>query len=168
MVIRLPVNRGKQFEKVIYDQFSKLGNVFIDRIYDVTNHYKNISTPCDFIVYSYPNILYLECKAVSGNTLNFQSQIRANQWDGLFQRSKIKGAKAGILLWFTDHDTTVYLPIQYLKGLKELGIKSFNFLFLSIDHNNEEFIELSGNKKRIFWEYNLIKFLDDLKGECYA
>jgi len=55
-----------------------------------------------------------------------------------------------------------------LKRLKELGIKSFNFLFLSVDHNNEEFIELEGNKKRVFFNYNLIKFLDDLKGDCYA
>jgi len=161
----MPVNRGKQFERLIYEQFSKLDDVFIDRIYDVTNHFKTISTPCDFIIYSYPNILYLECKAVSGNTLNFQSHIRENQWDGLLERSIIKGVKAGILLWFTEHDTTVYLPIQYLEKLKVDGYKSFNYFYMDIVYENFEPIELEGNKKRVFWEYNLIKFLNKLKGK---
>lgn len=61
-------NYGKQFEKKFKEDFLKIQNVSIDRIYDVTNGYSHISNICDFICYKYPNILYAEVKTIKGNT----------------------------------------------------------------------------------------------------
>ena len=39
----MAVNRGKQFEKKFKEDFSKIPDSTIDRLYDTTNGYKNIS-----------------------------------------------------------------------------------------------------------------------------
>ena len=51
-------NLGKQFELKFKEDFSKIPESTIDRIYDVTTGYKSISNVCDFICYKYPNIFY--------------------------------------------------------------------------------------------------------------
>lgn len=62
-------NKGKQFESKFKIDFQKsFPNGTIDRIYDTTNGYKTISNVSDFIGYSYPCIMYLECKSHLGNT----------------------------------------------------------------------------------------------------
>ena len=154
------INRGKQFEQLVKEQIEKLSNVSIDRLYDITTGYINQSNICDFIIYKKPNILYLECKAIHGNTLNFKSNIRQNQWEGLLAKSTyITGAEAGILVWFIDLDKTLFLDIQYLDLLKSKGNKSFN---INKDINVIPTIELSGKKKKVFFEYDMNKFIKDV------
>lgn len=65
------INRGKQFEQHLREQFKELNNVSIDRLYDITTGFKNQNNICDFIVYKYPNILYLECKAIHRKHIKF-------------------------------------------------------------------------------------------------
>ena len=55
-------NLGKQFELKFKEDFLKIPESTIDRIYDVTTGYKSISNVCDFICYKYPNIFYIECQ----------------------------------------------------------------------------------------------------------
>lgn len=65
------INRGKQFEQIVKSQIEPLPNVSIDRLYDVTTGYVNQCNICDYIVYKKPNILYLECKAIHREYLEF-------------------------------------------------------------------------------------------------
>lgn len=128
----------------------------------MTMGYQQINNPCDFIIYKYPNILYLECKAVHGNTLNFKSDIRENQWDRLLKYSEVEGVNAGILCWFIDLDLTIFLDIYWLQRLKELNYKSFNA------KNDLEAIpttQIKGVKKRLFFNYDLEKFLEEIAYE---
>lgn len=121
--------------------------------------YVGINNPCDFIIYKRPNILYLECKTKNNNTLNFKYDIRNNQWDKLYEYSKIDGVNAGIICWFIQQNKTIYLPIEYLHYMRENGYKSFN---VSKDMDKIPLYELEGYKKRTFYEYNLEKFLNDI------
>ena len=57
----MSVNYGKAFESKFKEDFLKLPNATIDRLYDVTYGYKNIKQISDYIGYCYPNIFYLEC-----------------------------------------------------------------------------------------------------------
>ena len=107
------------------------------------------------IVYDEGTLNLIECKAVHGNTLNFKSHIKQNQWDGLLEESYKPGVNAGILVWFIDHDVTLWLDIQYLQDLKESGYKSFNV------KDRMSVYELAGVKKKVFFEYDLRKFLKD-------
>ena len=135
----------------------------MDRLYDVTTGFKNQNNICDLMVYKEGTLNYFECKAVHGNTLNFKSHIRNNQWDGLLAKSFISGINAGIICWFIDVDKTIFLDIQYLEYLsEECENKSFN---IKKDINKIPITEIEGNKKRIFFDYNLEKFLEDISYE---
>lgn len=158
----MSINRGKQFENLIQEQLEKVPEISIDRLYDVTTGYKNQNNPCDFIVFYRGTLNYIECKAVHGNTLNFKSQIRENQWSKLLQKSYIPGVNAGILVWFIDWDITLFIDIQVLQQMKAQGYKSFNVVK---DINKVEKVYIEGEKRRVFFEYDLEDFLRSVRYE---
>ena len=143
-------------------QFEKIENLSIDRLYDVTTGFKNQNNICDFIVYKEGTLNYFECKAIHGNTLNFKSHIRENQWDKLLDKSYIGGVNAGIICWFIDWDITLFIDIQVLQQMKNKNYKSFNVVK---DINKVEKVYIDGKKKRVLFEYNLEKFLEEISYE---
>ena len=151
-------NHGKQFEDVIKKAFEKVEGVSIDRLRDAPKKLKNVDNPSDFIVYKKPHEVYVECKSHRGNTFPF-SCIREEQWNGLLEKSKITGVKAGVMLWFTERDTTVWIDIQTLAGWSVLH-KSIHI----DDLDNIHHITISGRKKRVYFDYDMKKFLEDLYG----
>jgi hypothetical protein len=88
-------NYGKAFEQRFKRDFSKLPNSSIDRIYDTTNGFRGIKNICDFIGYVFPNIFYLECKSIKGNTFPLTN---LKQYDKLIVKSGIKGVICGVIL----------------------------------------------------------------------
>ena len=151
-------NRGKQFESVIKEAFLKVDGVSIDRLHDQMTGYKVTSKNiCDFIVYREPYEYYIECKSVHGASLPF-SNITDAQWNGLLQKSTIQGVFAGVICWWIDKDVTKFIPIQALQWNKEYGYKSLRY-----NHNGTSFVEIKGKKKRVFFEYDMEEFLDDLE-----
>lgn len=62
----------------------------------------------------------------------------------------------------------MYLPIGLLAELRVAGYKSFNvndFVNDELQSICEKPIELLGTKKRVFFEYNLEKFLNEISYE---
>ena len=160
-------NRGKQFEEVIKESFLKVHNVSIDRLHDQTNGFAGSSNICDFIVFREPYQYYIECKAVHGNTLSINSidkngkgeiygNITKKQWKGMLEKSKILGVYAGVMCWFIDHDVTMFIPIQTLQMMKELEYKSVRY---DISLDDWIYVPISGKKKRVFFDYDMNKFL---------
>lgn len=151
-------NKGKQFEQVIHQAFSKVPDVSIDRLRDAPRKLKGVDNPSDFIVYKKPHEVYVECKSHKGNTLPFTC-IREEQWSGMLDKSEIDGVKAGVLIWFIDHDITVWIDISDLylwrHKHKSLNVKDLD----KIEH-----ILIQGRKKRIYFDYSMDKFLNDLFG----
>lgn len=163
-------NRGKQFEEVIREAFEKVPGVSIDRLHDQTNGFKGSQNICDFIVYKKPYEYYFECKSVHGNTLSIHGtdekhkygNITNTQWEGLLEKSKIKGVFAGVICWWVDKDKTMFLPIQILNDLRyNYDYKSYRFDWF---HWNglQKTIEINGKKKRVFFDYDMGGFLDEL------
>ena len=162
------INRGKQFEDSLRKQFLDVSDTFVLRLYDVTTGFKNQNNPCDLIVYRNGTLNLFECKAIHDNTLNFKSHIRDNQWDKLLQYSFLPGVNAGIICWFIDFDKTLFIPIQSLQILKEENFKSFNCRVANSNLYKDlgaESFEITGNKKRVFFEYDLEKFLEAISYE---
>lgn len=163
----MAVNRGKQFEDVIRESFEKVPGVSIDRLHDQTTHYKGSTNICDFIVYLEPYEYYFECKSIHGNTLSIHSNdpkrkygsISNAQWEGLLEKSQIEGVTAGIICWWIDKDVTLFIPIQRLKICRDNEWKSINYKkALTI----ADCIEIKGKKKRVFFEYDMEEFLNEL------
>lgn len=155
------VNRGKDFEERIRAAFESVHNCSVDRLHDQMSGFAGSSNICDFIIYRKPHQLYLECKACYGNTLNFHN-ITDNQWKGLLEKSKIDGVIAGVVVWFIDHDETVFIPIQALNNSRENGAKSVNIRTAQREFGMN-YIPLSGQKKRIFFDYYAEEFLNYLE-----
>ena len=68
----MSTNYGKQWEQKVKEDFLKLPNSTIDRIYDQVSGYKTISNISDFIGFvgkdNTGNIFYIECKSIHKNT----------------------------------------------------------------------------------------------------
>ena len=152
-------NRGKKFERVIREAFEKVPGVSIDRLHDQTNGFKGSQNICDFIVYREPYEYYFECKSVHGNTLPL-SNITETQWNGLLQKSQIEGVFAGIIVWYIDKDATFFIPIQILNQDKSIGHKSMS---CKSCYEYPSIVEITGKKKRVFFEYDMEKFLNEIQ-----
>lgn len=183
---------GKEFERQVYKDFSRVPDVSIDRIPDQVTRYKGSSQNiCDFIVFKYDQfswsrLIYLECKSTHGASLSIYSEpkadkdgvlhgfygnIRDNQWEGMLEKSKIPGVRAGVLIWFVDKDVTLYVPISVLEKLRQDGHKSIRYdddTKAWIKKNNanvyttEETIVIPAKKKRILFEYDFKHFFTSI------
>ena len=161
-------NYGKKFEDAIRESFEKVPGVSIDRIHDQTTGWKGSSNICDFIVYREPYEYYFECKSVHGNTLSIHSNdpkhkygdITNTQWEGLLEKSQIKGVFAGIICWWVDKDITKFIPIQVLQICKYRGWKSIRY---DVNGYHTSIKEIKGKKKRVFFDYDMEKFLNEIQ-----
>ena len=159
----MAVNRGKQFENVIKECLERVDNVSVDRIHDQTNGFRGSKNICDFIVYKYPNQFYFECKTVHGNRLPF-SNISDTQWQGLLDKSKIRGVRAGVICWWVDKDVTAFIDITMLENIKSfVGRESIRYDCLK----SLNFIPIEGKKKRIFFDYDMEEFLSEFRHGAY-
>lgn len=164
-------NRGKQFENVIREAFERVEGVSIDRLNDNTAGFKGVAGICDFIVYKEPYEYYIECKSVHGNTLSIHSNdpkhkygnISNTQWEGLLEKSQIEGVTAGIICWWIDKDKTVFIPIQTLELMRTVGMKSVRYDAIDDCDGDTDMLELKGKKKRVFYEYNMEDFFNEVQ-----
>ena len=175
-------NRGKKFEEVVRDAFEKVSNTSVVRLHDQTTGYLGSSNHCDFIVYQKPYELHIECKSVHGNTLSihsipkpdkhgvlhgFYGNITDTQWTGLLEKSKIPGVVAGVICWWVDKDTTMFIDIRLLEELRKKGYKSIDscasFVLEDIDNLPEMWTWIIGKKKRVFFDYDMEGFLNEIR-----
>ena len=156
------VNRGKQFEEQVRTALENVPDTSVDRLIDPQNGFAGVRNICDFIAYHYPHQFYLECKSCYGNTLSIHTNnpknkygaITNNQWEGLLEKSKTKGVIAGYVIWFIDHDITVFLSAKYLEFIRNEGKKSVN-----IKDIDDSWYIVPGNKKRVLFNYDFSKLL---------
>lgn len=159
------INRGKQFEEQVRTGLEVIPNTSVVRLIDPQGGQSGVSNICDFIVYHYPHQYFIECKSCHGNTLSIHTNnpknkygaISNTQWQGLLQMSSITGVVAGVIVWFIDHDITVFIPIQVLQNMRDLGAKSVNInkVDLTLCY------QISGKKRRVLFDYDFTKFLGE-------
>jgi hypothetical protein len=152
----MSTNRGKQFEDKFKEDFKKLPNSSLDRLYDVMNGYKNIKQVSDFIGYLFPNIFYLECKAHKGASLPLSN---ITQYDNLKTKVGIQGVRSGVVLWLYEKDKVLYIPTSTVTKLKNDGEKSVGLRHL----HNYRILEVPSIKKRVFMDsdYSILHTLDE-------
>lgn len=142
-------SRGKDFEKVVKEAFERVPDTEVYRIPDQMNYMSGSKNPCDFFVYHKPVLYAIECKATNRPSLPF-SNISEYQWSELLKMSSISGVMAGVLCWYTNYDTTLFIPIQFLETLKQNGAKSIRY-----DADDIAIVPIKGEKKRVFWKYDM-------------
>lgn len=88
-------NKGKQFESVFKKDFINSTGGTIDRIYDPGFGMRGIKNVCDFFGYKFPNVFYLECKSIKGNTFPLRN---LTQYEKLLAKKDIKGVRPGAII----------------------------------------------------------------------
>lgn len=165
-------NRGKKFEQVIKNSFLKVPGVSIDRIHDQTTGYRGSQNICDFIVYKKPYEYYIECKSIHKNVLSissipkkgadgklhgFYGNITDTQWEGMLEKSKIEGVKAGVICWWVCQDVTAFIPIQVLYEMRRLG-------WQSVRYDMDDYLyKIPGQKRRVYFDYDMRQFFKEVK-----
>ena len=149
-------NIGKKFERRFQKNFLKMPGSTIDRLYDVTLGYENISQICDFIGYVYPNIVYVECKAYKGNTFPLS---KLTQYDKLLAKKDVNGAIAGAVIWFYERDKVLFAPIKTIEQMKNDGKKSIKYT----DDELYNIIDVPSVKRRTFMDSDYSVIFKEVK-----
>ena len=145
-------NRGKDFEKEIFNCINAISTASIDRLPDSMSGYAGVRNVCDYQAFQAPDEFYIECKCLYGNTLNYKGAIRPNQWEGMEAKSKIRRCVAGVVVWFIDYDITVFIAIQDLIEHRNKGNKSLNIKDITREDSIRHFI-VDGVRKRVMFKY---------------
>lgn len=118
---------------------------------------KNI---CDFHLYTYPNLYYIELKSVQGKSLPF-GNVKDNQVSELTKARNHAGIMAGFLVNFRSVDETYYIDIKlYNKCVDSLTSKSIPLAFF-----RENCIRVSQEQKKVHWRYDIVNMLKDIANE---
>ena len=151
-------NYGKKFEIKFKEDFLKVPNSTIDRLYDTTNGFKSVSQISDYIGYIKPNIFYLECKSIEGNTFPLGN---LTQYDKLKSKVGVPGARAGVIIWFIDHEKVLYVPISSITKMKDDNKKSVNIKMLK--DNLYNIVDVPSKKRKVFLDsdYSVLTILEE-------
>lgn len=140
-------NRGKQFESTFKkDWVRTFPNSFCLRLPDQQSGYygtsKNI---CDFICYAEGLLFLLELKSIHGNTFPLAN---LGQYTHLLPMVGKPGVRAGVIIWFVEHDKVCYVPISTITKLKFDNKKSVNVKYL--DSDEYDIVTIPSKKLRVF------------------
>ena len=149
-------DRGKAFETKFKEDFQKLEDSSVDRLYDVMSGYKAIKQVSDFIAYLYPNIFYIECKSHKGASIPIAN---ITQYESLKTKVDIKGVRSGVVLWLYEKDKVFYIPTKTITQMINDGEKSIGIRHL----DKYRIIEIPSTKKRVFVDsdYSILKNLGE-------
>ena len=154
----MSVNRGKQWEQKLKEDFSKLPGAYIYRVPDNMSGYKGITGISDFIGYKYPKCFFIEAKTILGNTFPLSN---FTQFDQLMTIPDVKGIHRGVMIWFQDHNAVLYVPLLTIAKMKADGKKSVNIK--KIDEEGYEYVRIPSVQKRVFLDsdYSVLLELPD-------
>ena len=153
------MDSGKLFEKDFKDScLLEDTKISIDRLYDPVGGFKGVRNICDFICYKFPYEYYLELKSHKGKSFPI-SGITETQYDGLLLKQPIEGVTAGVIIKYSDYDVAYFVPIFKIRGLVRIGHKS-----ISIEAAKALGVEMQGRKKRVTFQYDVLKLFNDIGG----
>ena len=154
----MAVNRGKQWEAKLKEDFSKMSGAYIYRVPDQLGGLKGQTGICDFIAYKFPKIFFIEAKTILGNTFPLTN---FTQFDKLMSIPNLQGVHRGVMLWFQDHQRVLYVPLLTIAKMKQDGKKSVNIR--TIDSDGYEYLNIPSIQKRVFLDsdYSVMMELPD-------
>lgn len=139
---------GKKFEEIFCKDWQKcFPNTFIFRLKDQLSGYKETSqNPCDFICFPGNNKLFMvECKEHKGLSIPFAA---IPQYERLLEYKDYQNVYPGIVVWFSEKDTVIWVSIQEMEKMVTAGEKSIGLRMLK--NKSYNIIILPSEKKRVF------------------
>ena len=142
------ISKGKQFEEKFKECWKKtFPEAFLLRLYDTTNGFSNINNPCDFVCFTQGKLFLVECKSHNGASISFTA---IPQYERLLAYKDIKGVYPGIVIWFKEKDTVIWVPIKEAEKMVKDENKSIKLSMLKED--KYKIIVIPSTKKRVFMD----------------
>ena len=151
----MSINRGKQWETKLKEDFSKMAGAYIYRVPDQLGGYKGQTGICDFIGFKFPKIFFIEAKTILGNTFPLTN---FTQFDKLMSIPTVEGIHRGVMIWFQDHSAVLYVPVLTIAKMKADGKKSVNIK--KIDEEGYEYLRIPSVQKRVFLDSDYSVLMD--------
>ena len=160
---------GKKWEAKFKSTWEKqFPGTFIYRLPDQQSGFAGGggSNPCDFFCYPGKCLLMVECKAVSGASISF-SEIR--QYEKMKDYRGLANTHAGVLVWFYEKDTIIWVSIDEMVRIKEEdGEKSIGLRMIDSKKpykKSYNIINVPAEKLRTFMEADLKYLVEVLNGQ---
>lgn len=140
---------GKKWEDFFKQSWKRcFPNTFVFRLKDQMTGYKETSgNPCDFLTYTGEALFMVECKEHKGNSIPFTA---IPQYDRLLEYKNLNKVYPGCLIWFSEKDKLIWVPILEAEKMVTDGKKSISLKML--DEKLYNIIEIPSIKRRVFLE----------------
>ena len=120
------------------------------------------SNPCDFFCFTGNELLMIECKAHAGQSIPF-SAIR--QYDKMLGYKNLKNIYPGVLVWFYEKDTIIWVSIEEMEKMVIDGEKSIGLRMVKENYPKKyRIIKVPATKLRTFMEADLNYLVEVLDG----
>ena len=122
------------------------------------------SNPCDFLCYPGNEVLMVECKATKGASINF-SDIR--QYSKMLNYKGLCKTFIGVLVWFYEKDTIIWVSIEEMEKMVNDGEKSIGLRMINKKKPYKKLYtihEIPATKLRTFMEADLNYLVEVLNG----
>lgn len=113
-------NRGTEWQNIFKGLCDK-NLINCIRFYDTLQGFKSVDNPCDFVIsrsLEDPAIL-VECKSTHSASFGLDFA----QYPRLLELSHFRSL---VLIWFVEKKKVCALNIQFIKKLRDAGVKSYN------------------------------------------
>ena len=156
---------GKKWEDKFKLTWEKqFPNTLIYRLPDQQSGYGGSggSNPCDFFCYPGDCVLMVECKSHKGASISF-NDIR--QYDKMLNYKGLYKTFPGVLVWFYEKDTIIWVSIEEMEKMVLDGEKSIGLRMMKENYPKKyRIIEIPATKLRTFMEADLNYLVEVLNG----
>lgn len=163
----MAINIGKKFESRFTIDYKRcFPNTLIYRLPDQQSGYAGggSSNPCDFLCYPGNCMLMVECKSCKGASISFNA-IR--QYKKMLDYKGLEKVFPGVLIWFYDHDTIIWVSVEEMERMVLDGEKSIGLRMVDKKKPYKKtynIITLPVRKLRVFLEADLNYLVEVLNG----
>lgn len=153
---------GKKWEEVFKKTWrEQFPGTFVFRLHDQMNGYREVSgNPCDFLCMPTNKLFLMECKEHKGASIPFAD---IPQYERLLEYKNMKNTFPGVLVWFSEKDTVIWVSIYEMEKMVNDGEKSIGLRMLK--DNKYKLAVLPAEKKRVFMTPDYSCLLDLKEGE---
>lgn len=138
---------GKKWETVFEQSWQEaFPEDLVFRLRDQMTGYKESSeNPCDYLCHTNGKLLMVECKTHKGASIPFTA---IPQYERLLKYKNKKDVLPGVIIWFSEKDSIIWVGINemekmFLDGEKSIGLRMLEKKLYNI-------IEVPFEKKRVY------------------
>lgn len=160
-------NLGKSFEERFKKDWQRcFPGTLCYRLPDQQSGYAGggSSNPCDYFGFTGNELLMVECKAHAGMSIPFTA-IR--QYDKMLSYKGLKNVYPGVVVWFYDKDTVIWVSIEEMEKMVTDGEKSIGLRMIDTEKpykKSYNIIKVPSIKLRTFMESDYKYLVEVLNG----